>query len=63
MTCMKCGTMYPVNYENCPKCKSSEAKQTQYKVAKDKKIEIFDEPTNFLVIAGEISQGEADTQR
>ena len=62
MTCVKCGTMYPVSYDKCPKCKTKEAKQTQYKINKPVKNDILDEPVAhmYMVIGSEISQGDAD---
>ena len=62
MTCIKCGTIYPVNHSKCPKCKSSEAKQIQYKTNKSSRIEIIDEPIDAMVVSGEISLSDAHYQ-
>jgi hypothetical protein len=53
--------MYPVSYDKCPKCRATEAKQTQYK-PKKRIEEIVDEAISVMVVGSEVSQGDADYQ-
>jgi len=62
MICIKCETMYPSNYDKCPKCKATESKQTEYKINKRPKNEDTYEPISAMVVGSEITQGDADYQ-